>query len=123
MSPRAEPASFDPDKFRFHLLPRHLIALAVAFLACVGYAYELRAEVSQLGMRLDGWADGPGIVKRVTTVEDNGRDLKKVVDELRLEVQGMRTFIQTQQNADVEDRRKLNELLIQLEKQLRQKGR
>lgn len=108
----------DPDKTRIHLLPRHLVALAALLLAGAAYAYDLRSEVARLGMRLDGLGDAPGISVRVQHVETEQGGLRESMRNMEDQFRQLRTQVETRDRLDMEDRRRLSELLTRIEKQL-----
>jgi len=108
----------DPEKTRIHLLPRHLVALAALLLGGAAYAYDLRSEVARLGMRLDGLGDAPGISVRVQHVETEQGGLRDSMRSLEEQFRQLRAQVETRDRLDMEDRRRLGELLTRIEKQL-----
>lgn len=116
--PRNDSTILDPDKTRFHLLPRHLVALAALILSSAAYAYDLRSEVLRFGMRLDGLGDAPGIASRVQHVETEQSGLRDSMRSLEEQFRQLRSQVEARDRMDLEDRRRLGELLSRIEKQL-----
>lgn len=61
--------TLNPDRTHFMLTMRHVLAIVAFVVASVGFAVDIRSRIDQLGLRLDGLGDSPGLSSRLANLE------------------------------------------------------